>query len=325
MTTSDPAAVSGGRLSPPTGGYRSGIVCLAGRPNVGKSTLLNHMVGAKLAIVTEVPGTTRNTIRGVVTREDAQLAFVDTPGLLKPRTLLNRRTNELVLDTWRGVDVVCLMVDAAAGIGRGDGWIAARLAEVDVPAICVVNKHDRLSREQMLKTLLAADELGEFVEIVPTSATTGYNVEHLVDLLVGYLPEGPLLFPAEMRTDQPERTWIAELIREAYLRRLREEVPHSVAVVVDDVVEQPDGGPGRAADGAGDQTPLVEIFATVYVERESQKAIVIGRGGRMLEQANTAARRELERLLGPRVFLDVRVKVAEDWQSDPRHLERFGY
>lgn len=291
-------------------GHRSGFVCLAGRPNVGKSTLLNRMVGSKVAIVTEVPGTTRNVIRGVVTRGSHQLVFVDTPGLTKPRTLLNRRLNEVVRRTWSSVDVVCFVVDAAAGIGRGDAFIAEELASARVPTVCVVNKEDEVRGEPLIPVLSAAAELADFAEIVPTSAVDGTNVEHLVDVLASYLPEGPRLFPAGVLTDQPERQIVAEVIREKFIARVFEELPHSIAVVVDEVEER---------DG------LVAIYASIYVERQSQKAIVIGRGGSLLREANTPAREELEALLGAKVFLDVHVKVAPNWQRDPRRLERFGY
>lgn len=298
-------------------GHRSGIVCLAGRPNVGKSTLLNAMVGDKIAIVTPVPGTTRNTIRGVLTREDLQLVFIDTPGLVKPRVLLNRRLNDLVRETWRTVDVICLMVDADAGIGRGDDYLAAEVAEAGPPAICVVNKIDRVGKDGMIPVLVEAEQLGDWAEVVPTSAATRENVGHLVDVLAGYVPEGPRLFPADMVTDQPERRLVAEIIREKYLTRVLEEVPHSIAVVVEEMTHE---DPDRE-----DEPGLTRIHARIFVERDSQKGIVIGRGGRLLKEANTLARRELEALLGTKVFLDVHVKVARDWQTDPKHLERFGY
>lgn len=291
-------------------GHRSGMVALAGRPNVGKSTLLNAMVGAKVAIVTPVPGTTRNVIRGVVTRDDLQLVFIDTPGVMKPQTLLNRRLNDLVQQTWRMVDVICFIVDGAAGIGRGDAFIAEQLAMAGSPVLCVVNKEDRVHKDELLPVLARAAELGEWVEVVPTSALTGFNVEHLVDVLAAYVPEGPRLFPAGTLTDQPERQLMAEILREKYLTRVFEEVPHSIAVVIDEVEER---------EG------LLEVYASIFVERESQKGIVIGRGGQVLRDANKAAREELEALLGTKVFLDVRVKVAKDWQHDPRRLARFGY
>lgn len=296
-------------------GHRAGIVCLAGRPNVGKSTLLNAMVGSKIAIVTDVPGTTRNAIRGVVTRDDLQLVFIDTPGLTKPRTLLNERLNDVVRRTWGTVDVVCFLVDAAAGIGRGDRFIAEQLERSPVPVVCVVNKEDAVRGPPLLPVLAEVDELGDFAEIVPTSATDGANVAHLVDVLAGYVPEGPRLFPEGTITDQPDRQLMAEIIREKYLVRVFDEVPHSIAVVVEDV-EEPDADEG---------TGVLGIYASILVERDSQKGIVIGRGGSVVREANTRAREELEALFATKVYLDVRVKVARDWQRDPRRLEQLGY
>jgi GTPase len=295
-------------------GHRSGIVCLAGRPNVGKSTLLNTMVGEKVAIVTAVPGTTRNAIRGVLSRDDLQLVFIDTPGLAKPKTLLNRRLNELVRDTWRAVDLVCLMVDAEAGIGRGDRYLAEQLESSGAPVVCVVNKIDRIGRDALLETLTDAEGLGDLDEIVPVSAATGENVDRLVDVLAAHMPEGPRLFPRGMLSDQPERQLVAEVIREKYLTRVFDEVPHSIAVVVDEIEEEGEEG-----------GTLVRIYASVYVERDSQKGIVIGKGGQVMRDANTRAREEIEALLGARVFLDVHVKVAKEWQTDPKRLRRFGY
>ncbi len=309
----DLEAILAGGDDPVPEGHRCGIVCLAGRPNVGKSTLLNAMVGSKVAIVTPVPGTTRNAIRGVVTRPELQLVFIDTPGVTKPRTLLNRRLNELVRETLRGVDVVCFVVDAAAGIGRGDAFIAQQISGVDVPAVCVVNKIDRTGPDGMLPAVASADELGDWAEVVPTSAETGDNVDRLVDVLADYVPEGPRLFPSGMLTDQPERQLVAEIIREKYLTRVFDEVPHSIAVEVDEIEDDEE------------RDDLVRIHASIFVERDSQKGIVIGKGGALLREANQRAREELESLLGARIFLDVRVKVAKDWQTDPRRLQRFGY
>lgn len=296
--------------SPPA--HRSGFVCLVGRPNVGKSTLLNAMVGQKVAIVTDVPGTTRNVIRGVVSRPDAQIVFLDTPGLARPRTLLNRRLNETVRATLSGVDLICLVVDAAAGIGRGDRYLAGQLRGVTTPVVCVVNKEDLVRpRIRMAPILEEAASLGDFVEIVPTSAVTGMNVAHLVDVIVSYLPPGPRYFPDDQVSDQPAEQLAAEIIREKYIARMRDEVPHSIAVEVEQFAVRPDG--------------VLEIDAVLYVERPSQKAIVIGRGGQVLKEANTAAREELEIIFGHKVALHVWVKVARDWQRDPRRLERFGY
>lgn len=318
MTELDPARILGGAgFGEPAElpeGHRSGFVCLAGRPNVGKSTLLNTLVGTKLAIVTDVPGTTRNVIRGVLTRPEAQVVFVDTPGVLKPRTLLNRRLNDLVYDTWRTVDVVCLLLDAPGGIGPGDAFLARQLDQVGTPVVYVVTKEDLIEpKEALIPVLDEASGLGGWEEIVPTSAVTGTNLDRLVEVLVSRLPEGPRLFPEGVDTDQPVRRLVGEIVREKLMSRLEEELPHSVAVVVDEM------GPAPERDD------LLEIFVTVFVERDTQKGIVIGRGGRVVKAAGTEARREMEGLLGSRVFLDVRVKVAREWQGDPRRLERFGY
>lgn len=299
-------------------GHRAGLVALVGRPNVGKSTLLNQLVGSKVAIVTDVPGTTRNAIRGVLTRDDAQLVFLDTPGLAKPRTLLARRLNQLVRDTWAGVDAVCFVVDAAAGVGRGDQYLAHELAGVTTPVVAVANKIDLVTvKAQLLPELdRLASLLGqdrEFAAIVPVSAATGENVAHLLDVLVGELPEGPRRFPTGAVSDQPERQLAAEVLREKLIARSRQELPHSIAVTVDEVAPDPD------------RDDLVHVDAVVHVERDSQKAIVIGSRGENLKAASSEARRELEVLFGTKVFLTTHVRVAKEWQRDPRQLGRLGY
>ena len=315
MRDLDVDAILAGLEEPLPEGHRSGMVALVGRPNVGKSTLLNAMVGEKVAIVTEVPGTTRNAIRGVVTREDAQIVFLDTPGVAKPKTLLTRRLNDLVRDTWAGVDVVCLLVDVADGVGGGDEYLARELASITTPVVVVANKEDRVRRDskQLVPQLARLAEWLPDAEIVPTSALDGFNVAHLLDVLVGMLPEGPRLFPSGMVTDQPEQQLAAEILREKLMARMRQELPHSIAVVVEDV---------RVAEHRED---LLEVDAVVHVERDSQKGIVLGRRGENLKAAATDARRELEVVFGAKVFLDVRVKVAPDWQRDPKQLGRLGY
>jgi GTPase len=314
----DVEAILAGGLEPTPEGHRAGLVALCGRPNVGKSTLLNRMVGEKVAVVTEVPGTTRNAIRGVVTREDAQLVFLDTPGLAKPRTLLTRRLNDLVRDTWAGVDVICFLVDVADGVGRGDEFLAGELAGVDTPIVAVANKEDLVrDKHQLLPQLDRLSRLlgegREFAEIVPISAATGANVERLLDLLVGYLPPAPRLFASGRVSDQPEAQLAAEILREKLIAQLGDELPHSVAVTVDEI---------RRSDERDD---LLEVDAVVHVERDSQKGIVIGRGGQRLKAAASAARRELEVVLGAKVFLSTHVKVAHEWQRDPKQLGRLGY
>jgi GTPase len=296
-------------------GHRSGLIALVGRPNVGKSTLMNAMVGTKVSIVTPIPGTTRNAIRGVVTRDDAQLVFLDTPGVAKPKTLLTRRLNDLVRDTWSGVDVICFLVDVDDGVGTGDEFLANELRSVGTPIVVVANKEDRVRRDVRRLMPQMAKLAGWFpgADIVPTSAVDGFNVGHLVEVLVGHLPEGPRLFRSGEVTDQPERQLAAEIIREKLITRMRDELPHSIAVQVEDV---------RPSEERDD---LLEVDAVVLVERDSQKGIVIGKGGTNLRDAGTEARKELEVLLGARVHLDVRVKVAKEWQRDPRQLGRLGY
>lgn len=314
----DVEAILAGLDDPVPEGHRSGLIALVGRPNTGKSTLLNHLVGTKVAIVTPVPGTTRNAIRGVLTRDDAQLVFLDTPGLAKPRTLLTRRLNELVRDTWAGVDLLCFVTDVAAGIGEGDAFLARELAGTSTPVVAVANKTDRVRpKERMLPELVRLEELGAplggFADIVPVSAATGDNVERLVEVLTSHLPEGPRLFAAGQVSDQPERQLAAEIVREKLIGVVTEELPHSIAVTVDEVAPDPE------------REDLLRVDAVIHVERESQKPIVIGRGGAHLKDAATAARRELEVLFGAKVFLSTHVRVAKEWQRDPKQLGRLGY
>jgi GTP-binding protein Era len=299
-------------------GHRAGLVAVVGRPNVGKSTLLNRLLGEKVAIVTAVPGTTRSTVRGVVTRPDAQIVVLDTPGLTRPRTLLARRLNQLVRDTWSTADVVVFMVDVAGGIGTGDAFLAKELAALDVPVVAVPNKVDRVRpRELLIPELVRLEGLmgpeASFADIVPLSAATGENLETLIDVIVAHLPISPRLASPDEVTDQPERVLASEVVREKVMRGLGDELPHSVAVTVDEIV--PDE---RRAD-------LVRIDAVIHVERESQKAIVIGAKGERLKDAATAARKELETLLGVKVHLTTHVTVAKEWQRDPRQLGRLGY
>ena len=296
-------------------GHRCGLVALVGRPNTGKSTLVNRLVGEKVTIVTQVPGTTRTTIRAVVTRDDAQVVLLDTPGLAKPRTPMASRMNQLVRETWSSVDVVALLVDAEAGIGGGDEYLVGELAGLRTPVVTVVNKTDALAPERLLPVLERVARMtaaAPFTEVVPVSALEGDNVDRLVDVLVGHLPEAPRLFAAGRVSDQPEAQLAAEIVREKVIADLRKELPHSVAVTVDGI--EPDEA----------QEDLVHIDAVIHVERDSQKGIIIGRGGERLKTAATEARIELEGLLGARVHLTTRVKVAKDWQRDPRQLGRLG-
>jgi GTP-binding protein Era len=296
-------------------GHRSGMVALVGRPNVGKSTLLNAILGEKVSIVTEIPGTTRNAIRGVLTRDDAQIIFLDTPGVAKPRTLLSRRLNDLVRETWSGVDVICFLVDVAGGVGRGDELLASQLADIPTTKVVVANKEDLVRRDQkvLIPRLARLAELLPEAQIVPTSAADGFNLDELVEVLIAALPEGSRLFPGGIVTDQPERQRAAEILREKLIAGMRDEVPHSIAVTVEDI---------RPAEHRDD---LLEVDAVIHVERDSQKGIVIGRGGANLKAASTAARQEIEVLLGARVYLSTRVKVVKEWQRDARKLGRLGY
>ena len=296
--------------------FRSGVVAVVGRPNVGKSTLVNALVGQKVAIVSDKPQTTRRDIRAVLTTEEAQVVFTDTPGFHKPRTLLGTRLNDAVAAAVEGVDVVVLVVDAAAGVGRGDRFVFERqVAEADAAArFCVVNKVDRLKRGLVIPQLQAAAALGEFDEIVPVSAASGEGVDILLRLVVERLPEGPALYPETDVTDQPLEVRLAELVREQALRVTREEVPHSVAVLVEEIEREGDGPDG-----------LTRVHATIVVERDSQKGILIGHGGQTLTRIGTMARGQMEPLLGTRVYLDLRVKVLKEWQRDPKALNRLGF
>jgi GTP-binding protein Era len=294
--------------------FRSGFVSLVGRPNVGKSTLLNRLVGQKVSIVSDRPQTTRNQIRGVRTTAATQLVFLDTPGIHKPRTLMGERANERALATLREVDVVCLLVEANAPIGRGDKFIADLVQHAGTPHVLVVNKVDVASRDDVVEHLAsAAGELGEFDAYVPLSAATGDGLDALVDVLEARLPEGPHYYPEGTVSDQPETVLAAELLREQLLAVARDELPHSIAVTTDEFEER-----------ERPQGPLLAFFVTVRVERTSQRGIVIGRGGEVLKAAGTAARRELEALLGVQVHLETRVKVDPDWQRRAHALDRLG-
>jgi GTP-binding protein Era len=288
----------------------SGFVPVVGRPNVGKSTLVNSLVGEKVAITSARPQTTRNTIRGVLTTDEAQLVFVDTPGFHKPRTTLGARLNTLVDGSIAEADAVLFVLDATQRIGPGDRRIAERLLKAGAPVVVVVNKVDAASQEQ---TIVQLDEAGEwdFEAYVPISALKDDGLDRVVRELVALLPDGPFFFPPEMHTDQPDQFLAAELVREKYLSRLREELPHSVAVVVGDIETRDDG--------------VVVVPAIVYVERESQKGIVIGKGGELAKAVGSEARPELERLFGAKVFLDLRVKVEKDWQRLDHALDRLGF
>ena len=302
--------------------FRSGFSCFVGRPNAGKSTLTNALVGEKVAITSSKPQTTRHTVRGIVHRADGQLVLVDTPGLHKPRTLLGERLNALVRDTWSEVDVIGFCLPADVAIGTGDSFIAKELAtERNTPKVAIVTKTDLVDHKTVGDRLLDVMRLGEAVgiewaEVVPVSAVAGDQVQLLADLLVGLMPPGPALYPDGELTDEPEMIMCAELIREAALEGVRDELPHSIAVVIDDMIPRENRSPDN---------PLLDVHASLYVERDSQKSIIIGHKGSRLRDVGIASRKQIEALLGTRVHLDLRVKVAKDWQQDPRQLRKLGF
>ena len=297
-------------------GFRSGFACFVGRPNAGKSTLTNALTGSKVAITSSRPQTTRHVVRGIVHRPDAQLVLVDTPGLHKPRTLLGQRLNDLVRETYAGVDLVCLCVPADEKVGPGDKFIAAELAELKTPTIAVVTKTDKASKQQVGEQLLAVSQLAEWVEVVPVSAVSDFQVQLLADLLVARLPEGPALYPDGELTDEPEQVLVGELIREAALEGVRDELPHSLAVTVEEM---------GLREGRSPENQLLDVHATLHVERDSQKAIVLGSRGSRLRDVGTTARAQIEKLLGTKVYLDLHVKVTKDWQRDPKQLRKLGF
>jgi GTPase len=302
--------------------FRSGFASFVGRPHAGKSTLTNAMVGAKVAITSSRPQTTRTVVRGIVHRPDAQLVLVDTPGLHRPRTLLGERLNDLVTSTWSEVDIVAVCFPANEKIGPGDRFIVNELAKVRrTTKFAVATKSDLATPEQLGQHLLDIAALGEqtstvWEEIVPVSARSGDQVGLLADLLVGRLPEGPALYPDGDLTDSPEEVIAAELIREAALEGVRDELPHSIAVVVEEM---------GLREGRPDDRPLLDIHANLFVERSSQKGIVIGHQGKRLKEVGSAARRQIEAMLGTPVYLDLHVKIAKDWQRDPKQLRRLGF
>ena len=304
-----------------TEGFRSGFVTLVGRPNVGKSTLLNQLVGSKVAIVSDRPQTTRAAIRGVRTTPDDQIVFVDTPGIHKPRTPLGERTNQRAVATLGEVDVVCLLVEADAPIGAGDRFVAGLVQQVATPKLLIVNKIDRAGKPAIAEHLAtAARDLGDFDAYLPLSARTGDGLAPLIGEIESRLPEGPRYYPEGIVTDQPETFVAAELVREKLLAIARDELPHSISVSVEELEDIPDAD---ADVDAPDQ--ILRLRADISVERDSQKGIVIGRGGRVLKDAGTAARQELEALLGVRVYLETRVRVERDWQRRDHALDRLGY
>lgn len=289
--------------------YRSGFVAFVGRPNVGKSTLTNAIVGSKVAITSSKPQTTRRAIRGIRTEQSGQLIVVDTPGFHKPKTLLGKRLNSVVEETLTEVDVICFCTPANEAIGPGDQIIVDEISKFKrTKKIAIVTKQELASKEQVARHLLQVSQLTEWDEIIPVSAVTGEQIERLIELLISHLPEGPALYPADAIDEQSVEDITCELIREAALEKLREELPHSLAVTVDEISE----------DGK-------KIFASLWVERDSQKGILIGKGGQQLKAIGSDARKEIEERLGEKIFLSLQVKVASNWQQDPKKLGKLGF
>lgn len=308
-------------MSEATESYAAGFAALVGRPNAGKSTLTNALVGDKVAITSSKPQTTRHAIRGIVTGPSSQLILVDTPGLHKARTLLGQRLNDLVRATILDVDVVGFCLPADQRIGPGDRFIANELGELmrgrKLPVVAIATKIDTVERQRVAEHLIAIDQLGDWAAIVPCSATRGDQVDDVLRVLSSYLPPSPgPLYPEGVITDEDTEARIAELVREAALEGVRDELPHSIAVLVEEMTEREDTPHDR---------PLLDVRVNIYVERDSQKAIIIGKGGSRLREVGTDARAGIEDLLGRRIFLHLRVKVAKDWQRDPRQLRRLGF
>ena len=299
-------------------GYRAGFACFVGRPNTGKSTLTNALVGEKVAITSAKPQTTRHTIRGVVHKDDHQLILIDTPGLHKPRTLLGSRLNDLVASTLGEVDVIGFCLPADEPIGPGDRYIASQLALLDgrTPIVALVTKVDRVPKDKIAEALLAVGELADFADVVPVSAVEDFQVDTVDSVLAAHLPKSPPLYPDGDLTDEPEEKLIAELVREAALEGVRDELPHSLAVQVEEMYPR---------EGRSEDNPLWNVHVNLYVERPSQKAIIIGKGGSRLKAIGSESRQGIERLLGTKVYLDLHVKVAKDWQRDPKQLGRLGF
>lgn len=308
-------------MSEATESYAAGFAALVGRPNAGKSTLTNALVGDKVAITSSKPQTTRHAIRGIVTGPSSQLILVDTPGLHKARTLLGQRLNDLVRATILDVDVVGFCLPADQRIGPGDRFIANELGELmrgrKLPVVAIATKIDTVERQRVAEHLIAIDQLGDWAAIVPCSATRGDQVDDVLRVLSSYLPPSPgPLYPEGVITDEDTEARIAELVREAALEGVRDELPHSIAVLVEEMTEREDTPHDR---------PLLDVRVNIYVERDSQKAIIIGKGGSRLREVGTDARAGIEDLLERRIFLHLRVKVAKDWQRDPRQLRRLGF
>lgn len=292
--------------------YKSGFISIIGRPNVGKSTFLNRVIGQKIAIMSDKPQTTRNKVQGVLTTDDSQLIFIDTPGIHKPKHKLGDFMMKVAQNTLKGVDLILFMVNAEEGYGRGEEFIIEKFQSVKTPIFLIINKIDKIHPDELLTLIESYKEKHPFQEIVPISALEGNNVERLLDVIKKYLPEGPQYYPADQVTDHPERFIVSELIREKALHLTREEIPHSLAVVIDKMERRQD-------------KDVINVMATVIVERDSQKGIVIGKQGSMLKEIGKLARMDIEALLGSKVFLELWVKVQKDWRNKMNQLRDYGF
>lgn len=292
-------------------GFKSGLVSIIGRPNVGKSTLLNRIVGQKVAIMSDVPQTTRNKIQGVVTSDDSQIVFIDTPGIHKPQTRLNDFMLKSAYSTFNEVDLVLFMVNAAEKRGAGDNFILEKLKNLRTPKFLVINKIDQVKPEELLKIIMDYTSDNEFNEVIPISAIQGNNVDEMMVTIKKYMPEGPQFYPDDQVTDHPEYFVVSEFIREKILQLTKEEVPHSVAVVVESMLRNEDD--------------KVHVHATIIVDRASQKGIIIGKGGKMLKEIGVRARRDIEAMLGDKIYLELWVKVQKDWRDKQSYLQDYGY
>lgn len=292
--------------------FKSGFAALVGRPNSGKSTLVNRLLGKKVAITSDTSQTTRKRLSAVLTTDDFQIVFVDTPGIHKPKDVLGEELNATALNALSDVDVIAMLIDSTAPVGRGDEWVASQINKLDIPKVCVLTKQDLVSPEQVQAQWERASKLSEWSAVVSLSSKTGYNIDAFIEEIVSFLPKGPMWFPKDMQTDQDEEMLVAEFIREKILRSFEDEIPHSVGVLVDEM-------------DYSEKKDLYRIFATIYTERESQKAILIGKGGRAIKAIGTSARHDLEHMLGCRVYLELSVKVKSGWRSDDAQLRKFGY
>ncbi|MFD2672372.1 GTPase Era [Marinicrinis sediminis] len=291
--------------------YHSGFVSIVGRPNVGKSTLMNHMIGQKIAIMSDKAQTTRNKIQGVYTTDQAQIVFIDTPGIHKPKSKLGDFMMKVAQSTLKEVDAVLFLIDASQGLGAGDRFIIDQLQQVQTPVFLVLNKIDQVHPDELLPLIATYKDLYDFAEIVPISALHGNNVQTLLDQILKYIPEGPQYYPDDQVTDYPEQFICAELVREKILHMTREEIPHSIAVYIEDMKVQDNG--------------VVQIGAVIYVERDSQKGIIIGKRGALLKEIGQQARQDMEALLGSKIFLELWVKVKKDWRNQEHVLKDLGF